>query len=131
MGRAYDNPVIAVYTFEGHDFGAGDATKRIKAPKGMRARVEDIQADASETFTNVTTEAKVQVGVTGELDKLADYGLGTLAAGAADAASYQDGDLKPDALETEDETVLITLKAPTGGTPAGIADVHVVMAWHV
>lgn len=125
----YDQPIHATYSYESHDFGAGGTTKEIVGPAGMRGKIVDIHvANVTETFTNTTTEAKVQAGVSGDLDKFADYGLGTLAAGAAGAASRNAGDLKQEVL-ADTETLLLTFVAPTGGTPAGIADVHVVVAW--
>jgi hypothetical protein len=125
----YDHPVYVTYNYEGHDFGAGGATKPIVGPAGMRGKIVDIHAsNVTETFTNTTTEAKVQAGVSGELDKFADFGLGTLAAGAADAATRHEGDVTHNVLGS-DETLLLTFVAPTGGTPAGIADVQVVVAW--
>lgn len=129
MSRTYDHPVYTTYTFEAHDFGAGGATKAVVGPNGMRGQIVDIQVGASETFTDTTAEGAVRAGITGELDKFADFGLGTLASGAGDAASRNAGDLKGGVLSA-DETLLLTFVAPTGGTPAGIADVHVTVAWH-
>ncbi len=131
MGKTYDTPVYITLTYEQHDFGAGGDTKEIVLPKGMRGQIEDILlSNVTEQFTNTTTEGAVQAGVSGDLDKFADFGLGTTASGSADAASRNEGDLKGGVL-ADDETLLVTLVAPTGGTPAGVADVHVVVAAHV
>lgn len=130
MSNAYDTPVYVTYSYEQHDFGAGGDTKEIVGPAGMRGKIVDIHlSNVTETFSNTTTEGAVQAGVTGELDKFADYGLGTTASGSADAASRNTGDLKGGVLAA-DETLLVTFVGPTGGTPAGIADVQVVVAYH-
>lgn len=130
MGKSatYDNPIRTTHTIAAHNFASGDATKRIKPPKGMRGKVVEIFSEATVTFTNVTTEAKVQVGVAGALTRCADFGLATLAAGTAETASHQDGALSEGVI-ADDEVALITLLAPTGGTPAGTGNIHVVMAW--
>ena len=120
----YDLPVYATFNYEGHDFGAGGGTKEIVGPPGMRGKVVAVLvSNVTETFTNTTTEAKVQAGVSGDLDKFAELGLGTTASGAAASGAGKA------AVLADDETLLVTMVAPTGGTPAGIADVQVVTAW--
>lgn len=124
----YDHPVYATYGYEAHDFGAGGGTKEIVGPAGMRGKIVDIHVtNVTETFTNTTTEAKIQAGVSGDLDKFADFGLGTLASGSADAATRSDAVTQ--GVLASDETLLVTFTAPTGGTPGGIADVQVLVAW--
>ena len=55
-------------------------------------------------------------------------GLGTLADGAQSRLTDVAADLVLDALPA-DTTVHLTLVAPTGGTPAGKAHVHVMIEW--
>lgn len=126
--NTYDQPMVVAYSYEAHDFGAGGATKEIVGPNGMRGKVLDIHLNATETFTNVTTEGKVQAGVSGALGKFVDYGLGVTAANTAVAASRTAGAVTHEVLGS-DETLLVTFTAPTGGTPAGIADVQVIVGW--
>lgn len=125
----YDEPRVVTYNYAQHDFGSGGDTKEIVGPSGMRGKIVDIHvSNVTETFTNTTTEGLVQAGVTGDLNKFAELTLGTLAAGSANAASRQDG-VTEGVLE-DTETLLVTMVAPTGGTPAGIADVQVAVAWY-
>ena len=130
MTKAYNNPVYTTFTYEQHDFGAGGDTKEIVGPNGFRGQIVDILlSDVTEGFTNNTAEGAIQAGVSGAADKFANFGLGTTAAGTGDAASRNTGDLKGGVL-ADDETLLVTFVAPNGGTPAGIADVQVIVAWH-
>lgn len=125
----YDEPRVVTYNYAQHDFGAGGDTKEIVGPSGMRGKIVDIHvSNCTETFTNTTTGAFVRAGVAGDLDKFAELSAGTLASGSAAAASRQDG--VTEAVLGDDETLLVTFVAPTGGTPAGIADVQVAVAWY-
>lgn len=124
----YDEPRVVTYNYSQHDFGAGGDTKEIVGPSGMRGKIVDIHlSNVSETFTNTTTGAFVRAGVSGDLDKFAELSAGTVAAGSALAASRQDG--VTEGVLADSETLLVTMVAPTGGTPAGIADVQVAVAW--
>lgn len=131
---SYENAVTLNYSYNAQDIGAGDITKKIRPPRGAtRGRVESIHLYASETFTQTTTQALVQVGVASDLDAYAELGCGALAAAATLSESDQAGVLVNDgqfdlSQETEDELTL-TMVAPTGGTPAGIADVDLAISW--
>lgn len=134
---SYDNATILNHSYNAQDIGNGTITKKIRPPRGAtRGRVESIHLLASETFNQVTTQAYIRVGVASDLDKFAELAIGALASGAtlseSDAATLasvltDDGqfDLSQ---ETEDE-LTVTMVAPTGGTPAGIADVDLSIAW--
>lgn len=131
---SYSNPVYGSYSYNAVDYGNGTVTKRIRPPRGAtRGRVEGIHAYATETFNQVTTQAETQVGVTGNLDKFASLPMGALAAGATLADSdvsnvfVSDGQFDFDTEAVDELTV--TMLAPTGGTPAGIADVEIIIAW--
>jgi len=131
---SYSNPVTLNYSYNAQDLGAGDVTKKIRPPRGAtRGRVESIHLYASETFNQVTTQSQIQVGVASDLNKYAELDVGALAAGATLSDSDQAGVLTTDGqfdlyVETEDE-LTVTMLAPTGGTPAGIADVDIAISW--
>lgn len=131
---SYDNPVYQNLSYNAQDYGNATITKKVRPPRGAtRGRVEGIHALASETFNQVTTQAETQVGVTGDLDKFASLKMGALAAGATLSDSDQSDVFTNDGqFDFENESVdelTLTFKAPTGGTPAGIADVDILIAW--
>lgn len=135
--NGYDNLTPVSYSFAAVDFGAGDSTKKLKVPRGATmGRVLDILLAASETFTQTTTPGLVQVGDGTTADKFASLTCGALAAGSTLgggdvaggvfesvylAGNYNSGDGLHD--------LILTCVAPTGGTPAGIADVIVIVGY--
>lgn len=130
---AYDLPVRVSYCFPVHDFGAGAGAHAVKPPKGKkRGNVVDIQLfNITETFTQDTTPAYVRLGTSGDADKYAELNCGAAAATNAynlsDAGSINSViDLTADSITQ----VEVTFVAPTGGTPAGIAAVAVVIDWY-
>lgn len=112
-----------------HDFGAGALAYEIdcNGRSGVIKRVE--LANVTETFTNTTTEGRVEVGHSGDTDKQVVVGTGTIAAGSAKAWDEQDAGFTGVPVDPADGDLLITGVAPTGGTPAGIADVVVTVRW--
>ncbi len=129
---SYENPTRVSYNFGSHDFGAGAGAHAVKPPKGKKnGRVVDIHlGPISETFTQVTTPGYVRVGTTGDPDLYAELNCG--AAALTDAYNLSDAgsvnsniDLVADSISQ----VEVTFVAPTGGTPAGIAVVTLVVDW--
>lgn len=131
---SYSNAVTLNYSYNAQDYGNGTITKKIRPPRGaVRGRVESIHAYASEIFNQVTTQGYTRIGVTGTLAKFAELDMGALAANATLSDSDQAGVLIDDgqfdlSQEAVDELTL-TLVAPTGGTPTGIADVDIAISW--
>lgn len=128
----YDKPVVMSYHYSAVDYGAGTVTRKIRIPKGAKmARVLDIHAFATETFTNTTLQGRTQVGISGDLDKYADMPMGVLAAAAALNFAGTGGGFVAMFQDHVDDVseLIVTFVAPTGGTPAGIADVDIAIAW--
>lgn len=131
---SYENPVYQTLSYNDQDYGNGDITHEIRPSRGAtRGRVESILVHASEVFNQVTTQGLTQVGVASDLDAFAELQMGALASGAGLSDGDQTGVFVDDgqfdlSQETEDELTL-TLVAPTGGTPTGIANVFVTIAW--
>lgn len=127
-----DAPFSATYTFPAVDFGNGDSVQVIPAmPGGKVGYVEEVVVhNVTETFNEVTTPARVDVGVSGgdaDFNVVGDS-LGSLAAGAS-----QRDDLTPGVQGrtiVKDQAVGVSCIAPTGGTPAGIASVSVTILWY-
>lgn len=131
MGSYYDQPRVLTYNYTGLNIGAGTITRKIRVPRGAQsARVFEAHVYATTTFNAVTTEAKAQVGVTGDLGKFAELGIGTLAAGSARGFADAKGFKAVWNKGTDDVAELtVTFVAPTGGTPAGVADVAIAIGW--
>jgi len=127
---AYATPLTVSHTFTSHDFGAGAGAVSIKGPKGKRGYIEDIIAYSTETFTTDTTPAYIRIGTGSDADAYAEANLGETAATNTFVASADDVDaiINPDL--PEDEQVEVAFIAPTGGIPAGIANVTIVVSWY-
>ena len=125
---SYADPLTITYSLGLHDFGAGGDALAIKAPAGYEhGRIKDVGVMVTETFTNTTTPAYVRLGTTGDADAYVQLDMGT----AADTNYYNTQD-DTDAIINGDVTntqIEVALVAPTGGTPAGIGWVNIVIDW--
>lgn len=128
---SYSNPNRRTYHFANVDFGAGDTAQSFQGPKGKAGRLIAIHLSATETFNSVTTDANIQCGTAADPDAFALFVPGDVA--ATDAVSTDDGVTDADAIISADipadTQVEMTFTAPTGGTPAGIGSVTVVVDW--
>lgn len=139
---SYDNPRCRVtYHLRGQaagapiDFGSGTTSQKIKPPPGATAgHITLVHALSQETFTQVTTQAFIQLGSAGDPDKYLNMGLGTLANGEVAVHSANDLPVKSFDLANDEVPALtelvVTFVAPTGGTPAGQAYVDLCIDWH-
>lgn len=128
----YENPNREKHIIShAHDFGAGGLTDSlIIGPKGKRGRLVDIELfNITEAFTADTTPGYVRVGTSGDADAYAEMSCGTAAIKAAYRASQNDTDAIINADLPADTAIYVDLVAPTGGMPAGIAGVAVVIDW--
>lgn len=130
---SYDNPTPVTYTWSAHDFGAAGATNEVRGPAGMRGVVRDILlTDVTETFTSTTTSGRVQVGTVADPDAYASLDCLTTAAAAtasAGAATETATNFVGSTIIDADSLVQVKFVSPTGGTPAGIATVIVIIDW--
>ena len=128
---SYDNPTTVSYCLGSHDFGAGAGAFAIKPPKGKkRGNVVDVQVQVTETFTQDTTPGYVRLGTTGDPDKYAELNMG--AAAATDAYSLSDTNASTNVIDLAVDSISqveVALVSPTGGTPAGIGVVNIVIDW--
>lgn len=128
----YDKPLTFNFKYSAVNFAVG-GTQKIPLPRGARyARVCDILLVSSVTFTQVTTPALVQVGDGTTPDKFASITVGALAAGStlsgndvAPAHVWKDNYVANPVIHD----LVVTFVAPTGGTPAGTADVCILLAF--
>lgn len=128
--RSEYGPTTLTYVLSAVDFGAGDTNHAIKAPAGYRqGRLVDVGVAVSETFTETTTQGFVRVGTATDADAYAELQMGTAA-----ATNFYNTQDDTDAIivdQIHDVTTQLEVAciAPTGGTPAGIGDVHIVIDW--
>lgn len=104
---------------------------RIGIPRrAQMARVLDINCNVTTLFTQVTTPGFIRVGTAGNNAKFAELNMGAAPANAAYNFSDNNGfrDVWRRSVDAIDE-LLVTLVAPTGGTPAGVADVHIIVGF--
>jgi len=128
---SYSNPDRRFYVFPNVDYGAGDSSHSFQGPKGKTGRLIDIHLSATETFNSVTTDGYTEIGTASDTNAYASFVQGDLA--ATDSVCGTDGvtdtDWLIDPVIPADTQVEVTCKAPTGGTPAGIATVTVIVDW--
>lgn len=127
---SYDAPLRVSYSWSAINFGS--STSRIlRGPAGKRGRVVDATANVTTLFTNVTTGARLQVGPSGTLTAALDMPFTNNAAGSALDATNVSGAIKTGTASflAADTDQTVGFIAPTGGTPAGVADIHVTIEW--
>lgn len=125
-----DAPVDVTYVFDAVDFGNGDSEELISGPVDRKGVVRAVAiTDVSETFTDDTLEARVDVGVGGgDADAYVISGdFGTLAVGANLYPALSNGVARNRI--PANGSVGVNCIAPTGGVPAGIAKVSVTITW--
>lgn len=103
----------------------GNITRRIKAPRS--GRFVEAFVDTTTTWAG-TTPGTVQVGVSGALAKFASVSL-VAEAGTPLVASVDGTVDRSTGTFKAGDTILVTFTAPTGGTPAGAANLIVNVAF--
>jgi hypothetical protein len=153
-GMNYNNPIVRHYQWGGLNIATPAPARRIKIPPGVRfARIVDFYVNVTTAATVVTTAGKVQLGDGSTANKYMDQKIGvdagtSVAAGTVYGIQDVDGrvaaynpdltpsstnkgriDLKQDGATAGTlQTFLdVTTVAPTGGTPAGVADYNLVL----
>ena len=145
----YAQPQVEVLTFPAQAFGNATKLFNYVGPKGREGHVEDIVADISADMVGTTAVPEVDVGTASGDTSYARYRLGaaagtgyTAAQGIRRAQQEAWTGNPPIALSDfaghvalntaripKDTAFVITLKAGTGGAPAGTASVYVVIKW--
>lgn len=145
----YDRPLRRDYQWLGMNIATPAATRRIKIPAGIRfVRINDFYVNVTTAATVVTTAGVIQIGDGTTAGKYMAQKIGvdagsSVAAGAVYGVQDVDGrvalynpTLAPDSTHRGRIDLLndgatagtlqtfldVTTVAPTGGTPAGIAD---------
>lgn len=106
-----------------------------KGPSGKKGKLIDVIGVCTEVFNEVTTEAFLDIGTTGDADAYARCGFGATA--ATDTYRLSQDDDTADAatgifdidLPADTQIEVLTVQN-TGGTPTGIAHVSVVVDWY-
>ena len=122
----YDNPQTITIALGSVNFGSNGASS-FKLPKGKRGRLVDVSVIATTSFTAVSTGAFVKIGTSADDDAYASLGsLGALAAtDTFNTANDPDAIINPDL--PADTQIGVVFTAPTGGSPAGVGLVSVVV----
>ena len=133
----YDDLKTGTYKFAAVNFATG-STQKIVVPRTAKlARVLDIQlANCTVAFTQVTTPALVQVGDGTTANAFAALTVGALAVGSSIGGADQTGGIFTAVYQAGNYSsgaglhdLIVTFVAPTGGTPAGTADVTILIGW--
>lgn len=140
--QGYDSSIGFPYKFAGLNFVSGAGTYKLPIPRSARfARILDIMVVATTTFTQTTTDAIVQIGDGVTANAFAQLHLGGLAAGSSISGrdlTSQFGVWNANYIALSNPAVgnagvlhdlVMTIVAPTGGTPAGVGDVYVVVGF--
>ena len=138
---SYSNPKRVSYSFPALNFAAA-ATRYIKAPKGCtRANIAGIMCSVTTLFTQTTTPGYFNVDDAVTTGRYASLNMGAAAAGTALCDGDVAGSIPVNGSSTgpldagidfdRDNITQIRVQAiaPTGGTPAGVADVHLTIDW--
>ena len=143
----YAQPQTEVICLPNQNFGNSTLTFNYIGPKGREGHVEDIVADITTAMVGTTAVPEIDVGTASGDTTYARYRLGS-AAGTGYGTGVKRAQQEawtgnpPIALSDfsghvalntvripKDTAFVITLKAGTGGAPAGVANVYVVMKW--
>jgi hypothetical protein len=143
----YAVPQTEVIAVGSQAFGNATTTFNYIGPKGREGHVEDIVADITADMVGTTTVPEIDVGTASGDTTYAQYRLGTgagyTAAQGIRRAQQEAWTGNPPitlsdftghvalnkARIPKDTAFVITLKAGTGGAPAGTARVYVIIKW--
>ena len=143
----YAQPQTEVICLPNQNFGNSTLTFNYIGPKGREGHVEDIVADITTAMVGTTAVPEIDVGTSSGDTSYARYRLGTAAGtgyGTGVKRAQQEAwtgnppitlsDFAGHvALNTaripKDSACVLTLKAGTGGAPAGVAHVYVIIKW--
>lgn len=142
MATGYDLLNVVTYEFAAVNFGSGTTTSKLPIPRSARfARVMDIMVICSTTFTQVTTGALVQIGDGTTANAFAQLAIGGLTATNTISgrdmtsvtgvwiANYVGGSNPAVGVNGILHDLVATFVAPTGGTPAGVGTVFIVVGY--
>ena len=143
----YPVPQTEVISLVNQNFGNSTLTFNYIGPFGREGHVEDIVADITTAMVGTSTVPEIDVGTSSGDTTYAQYRLGTAAGtgygtGVKRASQEAWTGNPPIALSDfsghmamnkaripKNTAFVITLKAGTGGSPAGTASVYVVIKW--
>lgn len=138
----YNTPERISYSFNAVSFAANSA-RYLRGPAGKIGVVKEVQSAATTSFVGTTSAGRVQVGDGVTATKYVDLALGAAGAGPAAGTVTRATDVTkvgsgaalkgqdPNALPfayVPDAVATVNFIAPVG-TPAGVADVTIVVDW--
>jgi hypothetical protein len=142
MSQGYDSSIVVTYQFPALNFVSGAGTFKLPIPRSARfARVMDIMVVATTTFTQTTTDGVVQIGDGTTANAFAQLHLGGTTAGNSISgrdltnaygvwnANYLAGSNPAVGTAGVLHDLVMTIVAPTGGSPAGVGNVYVIVGY--
>lgn len=135
MAFPYDRPRTVQWQYNAVNFGT-TTTRYLTTNPNANTFLHAVYATVTTTFVGTSTPASIQVGVSGTLGAYGTLTIGSVASeptapSALAAYSYATGitSRNPNSLPwvviPGGTLVYVTMNAPTGGSPAGVADVMV------
>lgn len=131
----YDRLIAITYLFAALDLAGATADQAIAVPVGARfAKVLDVQAVLTEAVVGTTSPAILNVGTSANASLMATLSIPNGAAigsvhNSRSAGFSHNGVYQADAEGSEQDTLLLSITDPTGGTPAGTANVSIVIGY--
>ena len=128
---AYDQGNVITYTTGAITTTAAAVTLPIRGPKGMQGRLVDVIARCTTTHVLGSTPTKLQIGISGTLEKFGAFLPPAMTAPNGTTLSNKPGastfpvNVNIDA----DQLVLLTTVANATGAPAGVITYDVVISW--
>jgi hypothetical protein len=143
----YANPQTEVISLPNQNFGNSTLTFNYVGPFGREGHVDDVIADVTTAMVGTATVPEIDVGTASGDVTYAQYRLGTAAGtgyGTGVHRAQQEAWTGNPPITLSDfaghvalnkaripknTNFVITLKAGTGGSPAGVANVYLVIKW--
>jgi hypothetical protein len=131
---AFDNPIARETKCVNAVSLSAASTRVFRGPKGRRGRLVDILGSVTTTVVGTTSGPRLQLGVSGALTQFADVVLANgTAAGTALVGSVLGGlksGVNGASLEIPADTDITFGVIAAVGTPAGVADVELLIEWY-
>ena len=127
---SYSNPISITYTTGSITTTTAATTIPIRGPKGMQGRLREITASCTTTHVLGTTPTKLQVGVSGTLEKYAAFLPAAMTAPlAATLTDLPGASVFTTTVIPANEQVVLTTVANATGSPAGVIRYDVLIDW--
>lgn len=129
---SYDSPLRISYNFPAASFTA-PVVRTLRGPAGKRGRIVEVSINATTAFVGTTTPAKLQIGDGTTVNKYADISMGTAAVPTPINSTVLMSDKSSNNKQVDpgipDSGNIVITPVIGVGTPAGVADIVVVVEY--